>query len=118
MMYVKDLQEAFDGDLIVTKVNGIPVELERFKGEGAGIYKVSSFKAGFDELRIEIVGGTGEQTQGYTRFGGKPVSKMNANELRAYAVALGEDRNRLYGTSNDALRMIIRKLERENDGRC
>lgn len=120
MMYVKDLLEAINQkevEVIVTKVNGIPVVWEPFNGEGAGIYKVSGLKVGIGQLRIEIVGGTGVRTQGYTRDG-KTISRMNADELRAYAVLLGADGKRLYGTSKDTLKMICSRLERESDGRC
>ena len=40
----------------------------------------------------------------------KKLSKMNTNELREYAVSLGADRKKLYGTSKNALIIIINKL--------
>lgn len=41
------------------------------------------------------------------------LSKMNTNQLREYAVSLGADRKRLYGTSKESMKIIISKLERE-----
>lgn len=43
----------------------------------------------------------------------KSMSKMNVNELRAYAVELGADEKRLYGTSKDSLKIIISNLKNE-----
>lgn len=43
----------------------------------------------------------------------KPLHEMNANELRDLAVSLGADKNKLYGTSKQALIVIIDKLKRE-----
>ena len=40
------------------------------------------------------------------------LSKMNTNELRDLAVSLGADRKKLYGTSKQALILIIGDLER------
>lgn len=40
------------------------------------------------------------------------TAKMNTNQLRDYAVSLGADRKRLYGTSRQALILTIRKLEK------
>lgn len=42
----------------------------------------------------------------------KPISKMNTNELRDLAVQLGADRKRLYGTSRQALIIIISQLSK------
>ena len=44
--------------------------------------------------------------------GARKLHKMNANELRDYAVLLGADRKTLYGTSRDALRLIVQRLEK------
>lgn len=41
------------------------------------------------------------------------TSKMSTNDLRELAVSLGADRKRLYGTSRQALILIIDKLKRE-----
>lgn len=41
------------------------------------------------------------------------LSKKNTNELREIAVSLGADRKRLYGTSKQALIIIIYNLEKE-----
>ena len=41
------------------------------------------------------------------------LSKMNINELREYAVSLGAEKNKLYGTSKDALIIIITKLKKQ-----
>lgn len=41
------------------------------------------------------------------------LSKMNVNELREYAISLGAERNKLYGTSKDALILIITKLKKQ-----
>lgn len=43
----------------------------------------------------------------------KPMSKMNVNELRELAVSLGADRKRLYGTSKQALIIIISDLKKK-----
>lgn len=43
----------------------------------------------------------------------KPLSKMNVNELRDLAVSLGADKSKLYGTSRQALIVIIDKLKRQ-----
>ena len=53
----------------------------------------------------------------YGRFIARDVSvknlhKLNANELRAYAVSLGADKKTLYGTSKEALRLIVQRLEK------
>lgn len=40
-------------------------------------------------------------------------SKMNTNQLRDYAVSLGADRKKLYGTSKQSLLITISKLERQ-----
>lgn len=42
-------------------------------------------------------------------------SKMNTNDLRDYAVKLGADRKKLYGTSRQALIIIINKLEAQKE---
>ena len=42
----------------------------------------------------------------------KKLSQMNANELRDYLEFLGADKKRLYGTSNDVLRLQAYELER------
>lgn len=39
------------------------------------------------------------------------LSKMNTNQLRDLAVSLGADRKRLYGTSKQALIIIIGQLK-------
>ena len=112
-MKVKDLMETINPNAVeitVTKVNGIPVVWEPFKGEGAGVYEVTHIDLGVGELRVAISGGTGLRTQGYTRAA-KPISKMNANELREWAVRLGG--KAVYGTSKDALKLICYQLERE-----
>jgi hypothetical protein len=41
------------------------------------------------------------------------LSKMNANELRAYAGTLGADVKKLYGTSKQTLIIVIGILERD-----
>lgn len=46
----------------------------------------------------------------------KPLSKLNANELRALAESLGADRKKLYGTSRQALRLVIRDLQNKQKG--
>lgn len=43
----------------------------------------------------------------------KSLVKMNTNELRDYAVSIGAERNRLYGTSKQALIIIISDLEKK-----
>lgn len=43
----------------------------------------------------------------------KSLHEMNTNELRDLAVSLGADKNKLYGTSKQALIVIIDKLKRE-----
>lgn len=43
----------------------------------------------------------------------KPLSKMDVNELRDLAVSLGADKSKLYGTSKQALIVIIDKLKRQ-----
>jgi L-cysteine desulfidase len=40
-------------------------------------------------------------------------SRMNTNQLREYAVSLGADRKRLYGTSRQAMLLIISDLEKQ-----
>jgi len=40
-------------------------------------------------------------------------SKMNTNQLREYAVSLGADRKKLYGTSRQSLLIIISNLENQ-----
>ena len=40
------------------------------------------------------------------------LSKLNTNQLRERAVALGADRKRLYGTSRTALILKIHQLEK------
>lgn len=45
------------------------------------------------------------------------TSKMNTNQLREYAVSLGADRKRLYGTSRTSMLLIIRGLEKQNTGK-
>ena len=47
-------------------------------------------------------------TQGEVKM--TKLSKMNINELREYAVSLGADRKKLYGSSKNALIIIINKL--------
>lgn len=42
----------------------------------------------------------------------KALSKMNVNELREIAVNLGADRKKLFGTSRQALVIIISQLEK------
>lgn len=44
----------------------------------------------------------------------KKISKMNTNELRELAVSLGADKKRLYGTSRQAIIVIIDKLKKAN----
>lgn len=44
------------------------------------------------------------------------VSKMKINKLRAVAISLGADEKKLYGTSKQALVIIIDKLKREQKG--
>ena len=46
----------------------------------------------------------------------KKLQDMNSYELRDYLVFLGEDKKRLYGTGNDALRRTICDRER-TDGK-
>ena len=46
----------------------------------------------------------------------KPLSKLNVNELRALAVNLGADPKKLYGTSRQALLLVIRDLKTEQKG--
>ena len=41
------------------------------------------------------------------------LSKMNTNQLREIAVSMGADRKKLYGTSKQALILIIHKLQKE-----
>lgn len=41
------------------------------------------------------------------------LSKMNTNQLRELAVNLGADRKELYGTSKQALIIMINRLETE-----
>lgn len=41
------------------------------------------------------------------------TAKMNTNQLRDYAVSLGADRKRLYGTSRQALIITIDMLKRQ-----
>lgn len=41
------------------------------------------------------------------------LSKMNTNQLREMAVSLGADRNKLYGTSKQALMLTVQKLQKE-----
>lgn len=41
------------------------------------------------------------------------TSKMNTNQLREYAVSLGADRKRLYGTSRQAMLLIIDQLKKQ-----
>lgn len=43
------------------------------------------------------------------------LSKMNTNQLRERAVALGADRKRLYGTSKTALIIKIHELEKTQE---
>ena len=43
----------------------------------------------------------------------KSLSKMNTNELREVAISLGADKKRLYGTSRQALIIIISNLKKE-----
>ena len=43
------------------------------------------------------------------------LSKMNVNQLRERAVALGADRKRLYGTSKTALIIKIHELEKTQE---
>lgn len=43
-------------------------------------------------------------------------SKMNTNQLRDLAVSLGADRKRLYGTSRQAMLVIISELEKKVQG--
>lgn len=42
----------------------------------------------------------------------KSLSKMSVSQLREVAVELGADRKGLYGTSRQALIIIINRLER------
>ena len=41
------------------------------------------------------------------------LSKMNTNQLREMAVSLGADRKKLYGTSKQALMLIVQRLQKE-----
>ena len=41
------------------------------------------------------------------------LSKMNTNQLREMAVSLGADRKTLYGTSKQAMIIIVQKLQKE-----
>ncbi len=41
-------------------------------------------------------------------------SRMNTNQLREYAVSLGADRKRLYGTSRQSMLIIISDLEKQS----
>lgn len=43
------------------------------------------------------------------------TAKMNTNQLRDYAVSLGAERKRLYGTSRQALILTISKLEKNKE---
>lgn len=43
------------------------------------------------------------------------LSKMNTNQLRERAVALGADKKRLYGTSRTALIVKIHELEKTQE---
>lgn len=43
----------------------------------------------------------------------KPLSKMSVDELRDLAVSLGADKKKLYGTSKQALKIIIDKLNKQ-----
>ena len=43
------------------------------------------------------------------------LSKMNTNQLRERAVALGANRKRLYGTSRTALIVKIHELEKTQE---
>lgn len=45
------------------------------------------------------------------------LSKLNTNELRDIAVAAGADRKKLYGTSKQALIIIINDLEAKKEAR-
>lgn len=45
------------------------------------------------------------------------LSKMNTNQLRDMAVELGVDRKRLYGTSKQAMIMIIHDLQDQRKGK-
>ena len=45
----------------------------------------------------------------------KPLSKMNTNELRDYAVSLGADKKELYGTSKSSLILIIDRIKKEGN---
>lgn len=45
----------------------------------------------------------------------KSLSSMNTNQLRELAVELGFDRKKLYGTSKQALIIMISKAERNED---
>lgn len=48
----------------------------------------------------------------------KKLSQMNSYELRDYAEFLGAEKKRLYGTGNNALRIIISGLEsKQSDGK-
>lgn len=40
------------------------------------------------------------------------TAQMNINQLREYAVKLGADKKKLYGTSRQALLLVISRLER------
>ena len=41
------------------------------------------------------------------------LHKMNTNQLREFATQLGADKAKLYGTSKQALIIIISKLQKE-----
>lgn len=41
------------------------------------------------------------------------TAKMNTNQLRDYAVSLGADRKKLYGTSRQSLIITIDRLKRQ-----
>ena len=43
------------------------------------------------------------------------TSKMNTNQLREYAVSLGADRKRLYGTSRQTMLIIINQLKKQQE---
>lgn len=43
------------------------------------------------------------------------LSKLNTNELREIAVAAGADRKKLYGTSKEALIIIINRLQKKEE---
>lgn len=54
----------------------------------------------------------------YTEVNNMKLSKMNTNQLRDLAVSLGADRKKLYGTSKQALIIIIGQLKNKGVKTC